>query len=224
MRLRPLVGVSLLLVLSSCRGDAEDPGLGVPQPRDPSVLPADAQVDSRLYLSRIDSGRILAQCMRDRGFAPVVDPRSGEEVDPVSGAVTFDQADPAQSLVMGNAMGECYAVIEARMGPLPEETSEFWEKVYRGWLWTHQCLLDLGLPATDPPSLDVFVEQRFSVGVEVWHPHQFYRDWDGSIEKPPAIPEADWSAYQAAGLVYWLEDVCPENYFFLFEYLDLRKE
>lgn len=195
----------------------------VPQPRDPTVSPRDAHIDSRLYLSRVDSGQMLARCMRERGFVPVPDPVTGEDVDPVSGSVTFDHGDPAQASAIGNAMAECYVQIDERVGPLPEETQAFWEQVYRAWLWTYECLLELGLPATQPPSLDVFVEERFSVGVDVWHPHQFVRGWSAGFPRPAAMSDEDWARYGSAGLVYWLEDVCPENYFFLFEYLDLER-
>lgn len=165
----------------------------VPQPRDPGVDPRDAVIESSSYLTRAEEGELIVECMAEQGFVGVL--------DPISGGVEINLADPTQEDAMQDAFLICVDRVAEIVGPPPEETPEYLTKVYRAWLWTHQCLVEEGYAPSDPPTLDVFLEGAD----DRWHPYEF-RD------RGREMTEAEF---------YQIEDACPANPFFLFEYLSM---
>jgi hypothetical protein len=102
----------------------------------------------------------LVSCMESAGFAVTLDVSSGS----ISGDPGADQMDRFRDTL---AICDEAAFESGLVARHAEQTPDELRLWYRAFLLAHECLTEHGYPASDPPSIDVYVES----GGTAWHPY-----------------------------------------------------
>jgi hypothetical protein len=91
---------------------------------------------------------LLAACLREHGWPAEIRADGGLSVDSL--------ADDQRQAFMA-ARGECEAEIGS-LPPAPPLDEEQIRQRYEFLLGARQCLIDLGYPISDPPTVETFIE------------------------------------------------------------------
>jgi len=100
----------------------------------------------------------LLTCLTDLGF-PVRPASDGH------GFYTSGDASPSALRAGVVACGQ--KAVDIGLVVRPGESNQYLTIMFQAYAWLTQCLLDHGIPAPDPPSLDTFLEG----GLESWYPY-----------------------------------------------------
>lgn len=151
--------------------------------------------------SLLEQSQAIAKCAAESGVAVEVDP---------SGDGVLWRAPEGQEDRYSQVIDECAGEVAERFGiyqgdPTPEEL----ERWYKAFLWVRDCMITIGYPVDEPPSLGSYID---SLGSN-WHPYSAaMRSSDGNIR--PGVPFTEESFRE-------LEGTCPQDLSFLLTELDL---
>ena len=120
-------------------------------------------------------------CLTDLGFS-VWSTADGRGISVAEGT-PFTLIDPARRACSQKAF-EIGLVARDRF-----DEPDYRALVYRAWTWTYECLVEIGAPAVEPPTLETFIQG----GPGVWHPYDGFPEGEVIIMEgavaPPGVEE-----------------------------------
>jgi hypothetical protein len=134
----------------------------------------DAKIDSApAVIEDASPLQPVVSCMKERGFVAAIDPADGA----LAGVYPSNQRD-----VFQEALAECMAGAgldtEAEKPTLSDAD---YERLFKAYVETADCLAEEGFETSTPPSLQVFIESEG----EVWHPYDV-------IAHDRSLSDTDW--------------------------------
>lgn len=148
---------------------------------------------SPLEVDTFEATRLLAACIRDRGF--------NVEVIPPGDGISFEAVPATQNSAAQAAEQECRDGLNLREGSASDYTDEVRSHIYDYQLALRQCLIEAGYDIPDPPSREIYVENYFR---DPWIPYSFLPvdalnalDPESIIYRCPQYPPGgimNWSA------------------------------
>ena len=144
----------------------------------------------------------LAECENSFGFDFEVVSQPGQ--DPT----LFGQVPPSRDTFHSEVRRACRAFV-AEQGDVfeLEQTPEFAERVYAGYLKVHECMLANGFPVDEPPSQQTFVSQWVAGGAGSWHPYSA-TPFGGSLSTSPDAGTGD----ERVSEQLHIQETCPADW------------
>lgn len=144
----------------------------------------------------------LAECENSFGFDFEVVSQPGQ--DPT----LFGQVPPSRDAFHSEVRKACRAYVADRGDVFElEQTPEFAERVYAGYLRVYECMLANGFPVEEPPSRQTFVSQWVAGGAGSWHPYSA-TPFGGSLSTSPDAGTGDERVSEQLRI----QETCPADW------------